>query len=182
MWFPKLAYSAVLLGFGSGVPGYGDKISADPMWGPRFYLFLGPDALPLRDEILRVLSRSICRVRFGATASTSPHCPTIPGTGIGTRQFTRNFMAAAGIQLKGIPAALCLMVQDYGFAQNSKRIPEHMPRDSAFLLISFCSCAPPTRCIAAPQCRSTNSSRPQRPPSSATQTFQPLSGQRPPRQ
>ncbi len=34
MWFPKLAYSAGLLGFGSGVPGYGDKISADPNVGP----------------------------------------------------------------------------------------------------------------------------------------------------
>ncbi|MBQ4043484.1 MAG: hypothetical protein IJD06_05750 [Clostridia bacterium] len=54
-FFPDLLYSAGLLGYGSDVLGYDDAMSADHMWGPRFYLFLAEKDMPRREEILRVL-------------------------------------------------------------------------------------------------------------------------------
>ena len=41
--FPTLRYTAGLLGYGSDVIGYDDRMSADHLWGPRFHLFL-PEA------------------------------------------------------------------------------------------------------------------------------------------
>lgn len=40
--FPKLQYSAGLLGSGSEVIGYDDPVSTDHHWGPRVMLFLSP--------------------------------------------------------------------------------------------------------------------------------------------
>jgi len=42
--FPSLRYSAGLIGDGSDVLGFDDQMSTDHMWGPRFQLFLPPDA------------------------------------------------------------------------------------------------------------------------------------------
>jgi len=41
--FPRLRYSAALLGSGSEVLGYDDAVSTDHHWGPRVMLFLRPE-------------------------------------------------------------------------------------------------------------------------------------------
>jgi len=43
--FPKLRYSAALIGHGSEVLGYDTSMSADHHWGPRVMLFLTPGDL-----------------------------------------------------------------------------------------------------------------------------------------
>lgn len=50
-YFPNLQYSAGLIGYGSDVLGYDDKISRDHMWGPRFYMFLRKNDIDKKDEI-----------------------------------------------------------------------------------------------------------------------------------
>lgn len=57
--FPGLRYSAGLIGYGSDVLGYDDPVSADHMWGPRFYLFLGEEDMSKRDDIFRVLGENL---------------------------------------------------------------------------------------------------------------------------
>jgi len=42
--FPKLLYSAALIGSGSEVLGFDTEMSTDHHWGPRVMLFLEPDA------------------------------------------------------------------------------------------------------------------------------------------
>lgn len=54
--FPNLKYSAGLIGYGSDVLGYDDPVSTDHMWGPRFYMFISDEDLPLKNEILNALS------------------------------------------------------------------------------------------------------------------------------
>lgn len=54
--FPKMRYSAGLIGYGSDVLGYDDEISTDHMWGPRFYLFLENKDIVKKSEILTVFS------------------------------------------------------------------------------------------------------------------------------
>lgn len=72
-YFPDLRYSAGLLGYGSDVLGYDDAISADHMWGPRFYLFLAEKDMPRREEILRVLGdRLPCTYRGYSVHFTEP--------------------------------------------------------------------------------------------------------------
>lgn len=58
-FFPGLCYSAGLLGYGSDVLGYDDVVSTDHMWGPRFYLFLSPSDIALKESIMDVLSRHL---------------------------------------------------------------------------------------------------------------------------
>lgn len=41
--FPRLVYSAALMGYGSDVLGYDTPMSTDHNWGPRLQLFLSPD-------------------------------------------------------------------------------------------------------------------------------------------
>lgn len=71
--FPGLRYSAALIGYGSDVLGYDDPVSADHMWGPRFYLFLSPEALPLRERIYAALSEHLpCTYRGYSVNFTAP--------------------------------------------------------------------------------------------------------------
>ncbi len=53
--FPKLCYSAGLIGYGSDVLGYDDAVSTDHMWGPRFYLFLRKEDISQKEKIFRTL-------------------------------------------------------------------------------------------------------------------------------
>lgn len=53
--FPKLKYSAGLIGYGSDVLGYDDAVSTDHMWGPRFYMFLSKKDISLKNEIFQAL-------------------------------------------------------------------------------------------------------------------------------
>ncbi|MFT4142969.1 MAG: DUF4037 domain-containing protein [Mobilitalea sp.] len=52
--YPKLKYSAGLIGYGSDVLGYDDEVSRDHMWGPRFYLFLREEDLKLKEAIFEI--------------------------------------------------------------------------------------------------------------------------------
>jgi len=51
--FPDLRYSAALLGTGSEVLGFDDKMSTDHHWGPRLQLFLDEEDLGIYGPILR---------------------------------------------------------------------------------------------------------------------------------
>lgn len=57
--FPDLKYSAGLIGYGSDVLGYDDEVSADHMWGPRFYLFLKPEDIAEGQKIMSVFSETL---------------------------------------------------------------------------------------------------------------------------
>lgn len=57
--FPKLRYSAALIGPGSDVLGFDTPQSMDHDWGPRLLLFLGEaDA---SDDLLYLLNRALAR-------------------------------------------------------------------------------------------------------------------------
>ncbi len=58
-YFPDLQYSAGLIGYGSDVLGYDDKVSRDHMWGPRFYLFLSGKDIDKKDEIFNKFAENL---------------------------------------------------------------------------------------------------------------------------
>lgn len=58
-YFPNLAYSAGLIGYGSDVLGYDDAVSRDHMWGPRFYLFLRGEDIGQREAVFAALSEHL---------------------------------------------------------------------------------------------------------------------------
>ncbi len=58
-YFPKLQYSAGLIGYGSDVLGYDDEVSRDHMWGPRFYMFLSENDIDKKDDIFNRLSENL---------------------------------------------------------------------------------------------------------------------------
>jgi len=59
-FFPRLSYSAALLGWGSEVLGYDDIQSSDHHWGPRFFLFLSvEDHKQHKDAIYQTLSHNL---------------------------------------------------------------------------------------------------------------------------
>lgn len=62
---PGLVYTAGMLGYGSDVLGYDDPVSADHMWGPRFYLFLSKEDIGRGDAILKILSERLPRQFLG---------------------------------------------------------------------------------------------------------------------
>lgn len=55
--FPRLRYSAALIGWGSEVLGFDDAMSRDHHWGPRVLLFLSnQDHQRLKDKLIETLS------------------------------------------------------------------------------------------------------------------------------
>ena len=71
--FPALRYSAGLIGYGSDVIGCDDAVSADHMWGPRFYLFLDAADMPKKEAIFRALSEHLpCTYRGYSVNYTAP--------------------------------------------------------------------------------------------------------------
>ena len=59
-FFPKVSYSAALLGWGSEVLGYDDIQSSDHHWGPRFLLFVSAeDHKQYENAIRETLSRNL---------------------------------------------------------------------------------------------------------------------------
>ena len=71
--FPALRYSAGLIGYGSDVIGCDDAVSADHMWGPRFYLFLDAADMPKKETIFRALSEHLpCTYRGCSVNYTAP--------------------------------------------------------------------------------------------------------------
>lgn len=73
--YPDLAYSAVLLGYGSDVLGYDTEISADHEWGPRLLLFLGERDYPaLHSAISETFRRELPTMFRGySTNFSAPH-------------------------------------------------------------------------------------------------------------
>lgn len=57
--FPRLRYSAALLGWGSEVLGYDDAVSRDHGWGPRLQLFLEPRDYRIKLKVSLALSRHL---------------------------------------------------------------------------------------------------------------------------
>lgn len=58
-YFPKLKYTAGLIGYGSDVLGFDDETSTDHMWGPRFYLFLNKNDMNIKSDIFGCVLKRI---------------------------------------------------------------------------------------------------------------------------
>ena len=70
--FPKLRYSAAVIGWGSEVLEFDTAISRDHHWGPRVLLFLTPqDYSKLKDEISQSLSNNLPYEFMGYSTSFS---------------------------------------------------------------------------------------------------------------
>ena len=57
--YPKLKFTAGLLGYGSDVLGYDDEVSIDHMWGPRFYLFLNDNDIHIKHELMTLFEEKL---------------------------------------------------------------------------------------------------------------------------
>ncbi len=58
--FPRLRYSAAVIGWGSEVLGFDTRLSRDHHWEPRVLLFLSEKDYPhLRDKISKTLSNNL---------------------------------------------------------------------------------------------------------------------------
>src|SRR6476660_2149747 len=70
--FPRLRYSAALIGWGSEVLGFDTPLSRDHHWGPRVLLFLSPaDYTNLHEKINRTLSLNLPYDFMGYSTSYS---------------------------------------------------------------------------------------------------------------
>jgi len=74
--YPRLPYSAALLGYGSDVLGFDTEMSTDHDWGPRLLLFLREDdqarlAQPLRDLFAQRLPREFLGYPTGFRANAN---------------------------------------------------------------------------------------------------------------
>lgn len=58
-YFPKLKYSAALIGYGSEVLGFDTPISRDHAWGPRVLLFVRKDDYIYKNKINTILSKEL---------------------------------------------------------------------------------------------------------------------------
>lgn len=77
--YPDLEYSAGLIGYGSDVLGYDDEVSADHMWGPRFYLFLKPEDAARGQRIMDIFSESLPYIYRGYSVNFSEPDPNDNG-------------------------------------------------------------------------------------------------------
>lgn len=74
--YPDLDYAAALIGRGSEVLGYDDKMSTDHHWGPRFYLFLKDnDFQKYNLEIKEFLSQNLPTSFLGYSTNWSEPDP-----------------------------------------------------------------------------------------------------------
>jgi len=79
--YPQLRYTAALIGSGSEVLGFDDKMSTDHHWGPRVMLFLlGDDYQVLSDQIIDCLSLNLPYSFKGYPTNFSDPVPEDPGT------------------------------------------------------------------------------------------------------
>jgi hypothetical protein len=80
-WFPDVAYSAGLIGYGSDVLGYDTNISTDHEWGPRLLIFLrDEDYSALHEAISETFSRELPMTFRGY--STNFSAPVAGGAGV----------------------------------------------------------------------------------------------------
>ena len=83
-WFPGVAYSAGLVGYGSDALGYDTAISTDHEWGPRLLLFLGEQQYPTLYQAMSDVFRHELPVTFRGYPTNF----SAPDTSAGRRQHS----------------------------------------------------------------------------------------------
>lgn len=78
--YPRLAYSAGLLGPGSETLGFDDEMSRDHSWGPRFTLFLREEDYPHLAEPLHTLLAGRLPYEYRGYSTHFEEAPDDPGT------------------------------------------------------------------------------------------------------
>jgi hypothetical protein len=79
--FPVLKYAAVLIGYGSEILGFDDKMSRDHHWGPRLMLFLKEtDYYKLKNKIDYIMRLQLPREFYGYPTNFSEPDPEDGGT------------------------------------------------------------------------------------------------------
>jgi len=76
---PNLNFSAGLIGYGSDVLGYDDCVSADHMWGPRFYLFLQENDIKSKNDLINLFETNLPYVYKGFSVNFSKPDPNDNG-------------------------------------------------------------------------------------------------------
>ncbi len=80
-YFPRLRYSAGLIGPGSEVLGFDTEMSTDHNWGPRVMLFVGDEEhQALANQITETLGRTLPRNFMGYSTHFAPPDPNDDGT------------------------------------------------------------------------------------------------------